>query len=61
MTRFARLGVEAEKDSEFRKVPGSLLLTFPVEHAAEAIDFLKDGLNSFVDCCDGAGPQTCQP
>ena len=43
------LGAEAEKDEEFKKIPGGLLLTFPVEHAAEALDLLKDGLNSFVD------------
>ena len=43
------LGAEAEKDEEFKKVPGGLLLTFPVEHAAEALALLKDGLNSFVD------------
>jgi hypothetical protein len=43
------LGAEAEKDEEFKKVSGGLLLTFPVEHAAEALDLLKDGLNSFVD------------
>ena len=43
------LGAETEKDEEFKRVPGGLLLTFPVEHAAEAIDLLKDGLNSFVD------------
>jgi hypothetical protein len=43
------LGAEAEKDEEFKKVPGGLLLTFPVERAAEALDLLRDGLNSFVD------------
>jgi len=43
------LGAEAEKDEEFKKVPGGLLLTFPIEHAAEALDLLRDGLNSFVD------------
>ena len=43
------LGAEAEKDEEFKKVPGGLLLTFPVEHAAKALDLLRDGLNSFVD------------
>ena len=43
------LGAEAENDEEFKKIPGGLLLTFPVEHAAEALDLLKDGLNSFVD------------
>lgn len=43
------LGAEAEKDAEFKKVPGGLLLTFPIEHAAEALDLLKDGFNGFVD------------
>lgn len=43
------LGAEAEKDWEFKWVPGGLILTFPVEHAAEALALLKDGLNSFVD------------
>lgn len=45
------LGAAAEKDEEFKfkKVPGGLLPTFPIEHAAEALDLLKDGLNSFVD------------
>ncbi len=43
------LGAEAEKDEEFKSVPGGLLLTFPIEHAAEALDLLRDGLNSFVD------------
>ena len=43
------LGAETDNDVDFKKVPGGLLLTFPVEHAAEAIDLLRDGLNSFVD------------
>ena len=43
------LGADTENDWEFKKVPGGLLLTFPVEHAAEATDLLKNGLNSFVD------------
>ncbi len=42
------LGAEAEKDVEFKFVPGGLILTFPVEHAAEALALLKHGLNSFV-------------
>ncbi|MGH2360222.1 MAG: winged helix-turn-helix domain-containing protein, partial [bacterium] len=42
------LGAESDKDEEFKKVPGRLL-SFPVEHAAEALDLLRDGLNSFVD------------
>ncbi len=45
----AALGTEAEDDEELKKVQGGLLLTFPVEHAAEALGLLKDGLNSFVD------------
>ena len=45
------LGADAERDEEFKfkKVPGGLLLTFPVEHAPEALNLLRDGLNSFVD------------
>lgn len=43
------LGAEAEKDEEFKKVPGGLLLTFPIEHAGEALDLLRDGLTDFVD------------
>jgi hypothetical protein len=43
------LGAEAEKDAEFKKVPGGVLLTFPIEHAAEALELLRDGLNTFVD------------
>ena len=38
-----------KSDEEFKQIPGGLLLTFPVEHAAEALDLLKDGLNSFID------------
>jgi hypothetical protein len=43
------LGAEAEKDEEFKTVPRGLLLTFPIEHAAEALELLRDGLSSFVD------------
>ncbi len=45
------LGAETENDEEFRfkTIPGGLLLTFPVEHAPEALNLLRDGLNSFVD------------
>ena len=43
------LGAEAEKDEEFKKIPGGLLLTFPIEHAEDAVELLRDGLNSFVD------------
>ncbi|MGH3640957.1 MAG: GmrSD restriction endonuclease domain-containing protein [Mycobacterium sp.] len=43
------LGAETEKDEEFKTVPEGLILTFPVEHAAEAVDLLKDGFDRFVD------------
>ena len=43
------LGAEAENDSEFKWIPGGLLITFPIEHAADANNLLRDGLNSFVD------------
>jgi hypothetical protein len=43
------LGVESENDSEFKWIPGGLLITFPIEHAADANNLLKDSLNSFVD------------
>lgn len=43
------LGAAVENDDEFKKVPGGLLLTFPVDHAKEALDLLKDGFNNFVD------------
>ncbi len=40
---------EADKDEEFKKVSGGLLLTFPIERAERALELLKDGLNGFVD------------
>ena len=30
-------------------IPGSVVLTFPIEHAERALELLKDGLDSFVD------------
>jgi hypothetical protein len=45
----AAIGAEPEDDEEFKKVPGGVLLTFPVEHAGDAFRLLQDGLNSFVD------------
>jgi hypothetical protein len=43
------LGAESEEDAEFTQIPGGLILTLPVERAAEALALLKDGFNSFVD------------
>lgn len=46
----ARIGAnKAEDDWEFKKIPGGVFLTFPVDHAQRALPLLKDGLNSFVD------------
>jgi hypothetical protein len=45
----AALGAESENDEEFKIIPGGLSLTFPVEHAPEALNLLKDGLNGFVE------------
>ena len=36
-------------DEEFKKLPGGLLITLPVEHASKAQELLSDGFNSFVD------------
>jgi hypothetical protein len=43
------LGADSERDEEFKKIPGGLLVTFPIEHSPEASTLLMDGLNSFVD------------
>jgi hypothetical protein len=43
------LGAEPEDDEEFKKLPGGVLLTFPVEHSGQALGLLQDGLNSFID------------
>ena len=55
------LGAEAEKDAEFKIVPEGLLLTFPVEHAAEALDLFRDGLNSFVEMAMARVRSVSQP
>lgn len=43
------LGAETDLDEEFKKIPGGLLLTFPVEHATDAVGLLRDSFNGFVD------------
>jgi Mrr N-terminal domain/Protein of unknown function DUF262/Macro domain len=43
------LGADAEDDSEFKWIPGGFLITFPIEHTAQATELLKDNFNSFVD------------
>jgi hypothetical protein len=43
------LGSDPETDEEFKKLPGGLLITLPVEHASKAQELLSDGFNSFVD------------
>jgi hypothetical protein len=43
------LGAEPKDDEESKKIQGGVLLTIPIERAAQAHDLLKDGFNSFVD------------
>jgi Mrr N-terminal domain len=45
----ASLGSDPEADEEFKLVPGTLLITFPMEHASQAQELLSAGFNSFVD------------
>lgn len=45
----AAIGAEPDQDEEFKTIPGGVLLTFPVEHAKDALSLLRDGMNSFVD------------
>src|SRR3989442_10264907 len=45
----AVIGAEPEDDEEFKKIPGGILLTFPLENADKGLVFFKDGLKSFVD------------
>ena len=39
----------AEKEEEFRQIPGAIILSFPVKSAAEAIPLLKDAFSKFVE------------
>src|ERR1017187_4405537 len=43
------LGADSEHDEDFKNIPGGVLLTFPVEHAARSMTLLKDGFSSFVE------------
>jgi hypothetical protein len=45
----AALGADAEDDSEFKSVPGGVVLTFPVELLGEQFDYLKEGMSNFID------------
>jgi hypothetical protein len=45
----AALGADRDDDEEFKKIPGSIILTFPIEHAPKALELLKDKINAFVD------------
>ena len=38
-----------DEEFKFKNIPGGLILTFPIEHVAEAHDLLRDELNGFVD------------
>jgi hypothetical protein len=43
------LGADPENDGEFKWIPGGVILKFPIEHAAQATELLRDSLDSFVD------------
>jgi Mrr N-terminal domain len=43
------LGAEAKDDEEFKVISEGLVLTFPVERAAQALDLLRDGVARFID------------
>jgi hypothetical protein len=43
------LGADAEKDEDFKKLQGGVTLTFPIDHAANALSLLKNGLDDFVE------------
>jgi hypothetical protein len=49
----ATVGAEAEDDDQFTSIQGALLLTFPTERAAAALDKLKDSLSGFIDLAMG--------
>ena len=43
------LGAKAEKDRKFKQIPEGLLLSFPLEHAAEAFPLLKHAIANFAN------------
>jgi hypothetical protein len=43
------LGGEVEIDDEFKAIPGGVLISFPIEHAAKALEVLKGPLTNFID------------
>jgi hypothetical protein len=43
------LGADAEKDEDFKKLQGGVTLTFPIDHAANALSLLKNGVDDFVE------------
>jgi hypothetical protein len=43
------LGAEASNDEEFKFIPGAVVLSFPVDRAAVALELLSEGLNMFID------------
>jgi hypothetical protein len=44
-----KIGADPEDDEEFKSIPGGIFLTIPVEHAAIALEALKEPFNLFVD------------
>jgi hypothetical protein len=45
----ASVGVDAEEEEEFKKIPGAVLLKVPVDRADRALEHLQDSFNAFVD------------
>jgi hypothetical protein len=43
------LDSDVNKDEDFRLIPGGVLMTFPVEHAAQVMPLLQDGFRGFVE------------
>ena len=43
------LGSESDRDTEFKLVPGGLLITFPVQNAALGLKLLREDLHSFIE------------
>jgi hypothetical protein len=45
----ASIGIESDRDEEFKSIPNAVLITFPADRAAQALYLLKDALAAFVE------------
>lgn len=43
------MAMDLDAEEEFKSVPGAFLVTFPFEHAVEALPKLKDSLGNFIE------------